>query len=380
MLTLNNLVDYLESSPRDDCIYWISIGSASNICSNRPYVLNRNMHQFPPFLQEYNYNSKVNLRLILIDEMLSTPPYVVTHILGNQCKKHNIYNNIYYANNIEIISCNEYIEYDRQKYNYSDSTYKLFDKINNYILKANNNLLFVHDFSGYNCAYLAEHFDQLYISNKIMYDITVRSDRSCIFDLENKLYKPIIKDFNIFNPVYLSNSELYELFEDDLYKPQIQLYLKGQYNILKDKLYPIYRRIYTFIIKNYNYEFKKENNYQDNILSIQNLKRNVDFSIIDYINNRTFQITSTFILETENELFNAYKDSNDITLLMHILFSIKDTMMAYIKRFLEIIKIDEIKINELIETAVNGLIFNDPYTYPKFIEDNILIDFIKILN
>jgi hypothetical protein len=377
MLTLNNLVDYLEASPKDNCVNWISIGSASNVGYSGDYVLNRNMHQFPPFLQEYNYNSNldIKMRLILIDEELMTPPYVVAHIFGNKYKKHKLYNNVYHINNIEVISCNEYIDYDLLKRNYAESTYELFTKINNYILGMNNNLLFVHDFSGHNCAHLAEYFDNNSdYYTKIMYDITIRSDRSCRFDLDNKLYKPIIDNFNIFNPVYLNNVDLYELFKDNKYKDQIKLHIGNKYNIFKDKIYPIYRRIYTFMIKNYNYEFKKENNYQDNILSFGSLKRKIDYSIIDYINDDTFKLNSILILETEFQLFNTYKDTLDITFLIHILFSLKDIMTNYIKQLLDIANI---KNDDLINTVPYSLIFNDPYTWPKYIEDNILKQFIQ---
>ena len=76
-----------------------------------------------------------------------------------------------------------------------------------------------------------------------------------------------------------------------------------------------------FIINNYNYgPFLKSNDFETNILTITNLKGELDTSIIDYIDDNTFKIDTYNILETENELFNTYKNTlhTDITLLLNI--------------------------------------------------------------
>ncbi len=196
-------------------IFWISIGSASNLSSkNRSMLDKKDEQQFPQFLQIIRTNfPNIKMNIILIDDAMENVPYCVDKQIKNKWEKDKSYDNIYYSHDTNVYSFKENISYVTHRSPKFFNATEQLRSIHNYCIQKNH-LFFAHDFSGDDISKLAEYFDlELHGKKKnIMYDIGVRDVQSCTINMVQSKNTPICvinkNKYEIFNPYNLSSKVL----------------------------------------------------------------------------------------------------------------------------------------------------------------------------
>jgi len=203
-------------------IIYIGVGTYAGLKEEDGSLLQKNYHQYPPFLQSLkNSQADTSLSILLIDPMQENPPYMVEDkglvpkykgLVLNYILPNNITNNltddIYTSpdHSLTVYTLRENVYTDPyQKYNdnYLNITEHLRD-LNNYAIE--NNVLFIyHDFTGRNNRFLAEYFDEEIKAHldHIIYGLGLREDFGCYFDLT---------DLSSYHPVYQTDQGALKLF------------------------------------------------------------------------------------------------------------------------------------------------------------------------
>lgn len=170
ILSWENILNDIEIN--NSTITFLSTGSASNIdiseYKKKDFIIGKNNHQFPIFLynfyhkyREYNFN----INIILIDDRLSKPPYIVNNFIDNM-KFNEIEKNIWISLDSKI---KIYTIYDLFILE-NDNIYikQLCD-----IIQKKKGLFLFHDFSGYSFnKKLGIIYQKNYNPNKIRFSIT----------------------------------------------------------------------------------------------------------------------------------------------------------------------------------------------------------------
>lgn len=363
-ITLENLCHYLVGNVIENCINYIGIGSAARLFEKKIKELpTEQMHQFPGFLSDYHKrNQKIPIRIVLIDEGLENIPYIVQNFFESKwTKKDNIFSNK--KENIVVVSIKENINFDYEKRMYAEDTLKLFSILNNYVIQTKN-LMFVHDFSGNNTSLLAEYFDDEQFNGYVLYDISMRKDMGCYFDLDNENYWPIIENGKIFDPFK-------ELKLEKKYK---QMILAVEYKLkkIKNVWWPLFRRIFIVFQKNDIIDYDDNLSFDDNIFRINKDKANkfLDISSIKKITDKDFALTGNMeginSLYYENILFKKFKKTYDLRYLSNMLVFLKNKM------FQEINKISHIFNCSLNEQLCEKQLFKcDIYKWINFLIEPI---------
>ena len=206
-------------------IIYIGVGTYAGLKEADGSLLQKNYHQYPPFLQGLkNSQPDISLSLLLIDPCQENPPYMVEDKgLLLKPKNNNWPDDIYtspdHSLSLYTLRQNVYTDpYQKYDDNYLNITEHLRD-LNNYAM-ANDILFMYHDFSGRNNRLLAEFFDEDIKAHldHIIYGLGLREDLGCYFDLTNLCsYYPYyrtdqgaIKLFNIYH--YIINDQIHNIF------------------------------------------------------------------------------------------------------------------------------------------------------------------------
>lgn len=228
-----------DKDPSDkDIIHYLAIGSARSA-----------RQQYPYFFKKLENTS---IRLILIDELLDKPPYIIQE-LGDEYE--TVYENYFYYPSLDIevifFPSNKIIEYDQIKYMYDDKSMIYFKLYNNYC-KTNDILLFVHDFSGMDIIKLAYYFDDILkkkgLDKRVMYCINNRKRLNCNIESDPTcapIFYKVDNKLRVFNPYMYSNEELAEIYpiSSNHHKAQIGMVIKNQNNYILT-LCSLYRRYF----------------------------------------------------------------------------------------------------------------------------------------
>jgi hypothetical protein len=201
---INNIKERIDSNGDGvKNLIYMGIGTYAGYKEPDGSLLDKNYHQYPPFIQHLkNSIDGLNLYIILIDPLQENPPYMIADKGLSNDKSINIYTlreNVY---------TEPYEEYG------IDITSHLRD-INKYVIE--NNITFIYnDFSGRENKLLAEYFDDDICEHldHIIYGLGLREYFGCYLDLTDKCsYHPyyidengFIKLFNIY--YYIVNERL----------------------------------------------------------------------------------------------------------------------------------------------------------------------------
>jgi hypothetical protein len=262
-LQLDDLSMYLKNNINNTSLIYFSIGSALYTTGSDNIILDKNNHQFPPFLHKFKSDfPNFTIFIIVIDPYLHFPPYLVKNKNNNSLDNHswiigdynNIYENIY--DNIVVLSFRLNVKYltnidDDNIINY-DITY-IFNNLNNLIIEKQALFIF-HDFSGQFYGELAYHFDKsIKNHNRIVYGLGSRFNSNCYIDLlnnDNKIifqydtYNENLTIFNPYNPLY-HNKEYLNIIKNNHNKyKKFMIYVKDFKKIILDVLLVQFRKMY----------------------------------------------------------------------------------------------------------------------------------------
>lgn len=218
-LSWNNILNNIGISK--STITFLSTGAASNIDisihKKKDFIIGKNNHQFPLFLYKFYHkylNNNYNINIILIDDRLTKPPYIVDNFIDN-IKFNEIDDNIWISNDNRIKIYSIYDLFSLE----NDAIYvkQLCD-----IIKQKNGIFLFHDFSGYSFnKKLGMIYQKLFNPNKIRFSITNHVDLEEYFSKTN-----------------LENTflDIYPKFTDSIYNISIQfindeLIIKSHYSL-----------------------------------------------------------------------------------------------------------------------------------------------------
>ncbi len=236
---------------------FVSVGSAANLSDKNILRLeDRDMHQFPSFVEAV-FRMVGSVDIILIDPMLKDDPYLVTdyfplHGIDSVIDKK--YRNIFHTTNEATVYCFKnnvtYNEILNETGNGTDMV-PILRKFNDFCIM-NNDIFIFHDFTGRDTWKIAEFFDaelEEHI-NHILYDITMRSEGSCLINLENQLFSlPInISDeiVHFMNPYYYTCYEISVILSDGVEQPnnsQLKMVIANRMSAFKKRIFPLLRRL-----------------------------------------------------------------------------------------------------------------------------------------
>jgi hypothetical protein len=377
-LTLSKFIDnYIEQSviniTKQSTIF-ISIGSAANLLYKGLFKLNeKDDHQFPPFIKllKTSYPT-IPLHIVLIDPELENPPncifnssnslntsYSISNIsrmlninryLPEGWKKDTVYDNVYY-NTLQQI----YVYGIKSTFDRDDLTKDMFIKLNNHIISTND-LLLVHDFTGDGIVDMAFLFDQMLegVKDRIIYDITLRSEPLCYVDLTNKLY---FLDFNltipdniikIKNPYNVHISQFINEYttciniNDNLYKTQLVQSMVYRIKYFFEVLFTTYRQIYNLA------------------LDIKNIN-------LVYLIKQLKIFKSYYGYDMESNFLDAYNKKN----MSSIITFLKDIIKINLSNILTICFKEDAKYKIIIEKLINDM-DNNIYYWEQHVKNTII--------
>lgn len=300
MTTIDINTFFLNFTLNQNSITYISIGCAYYHSEKDTHKYNQ---QFPFFLKEFHKKfPDIFINLILIDpeiETNGTIPFCITEFQQDKVSSHPNFTNIYYYENISIYIFKNYITYGNLSSGVipnNNPSYNIMDDLQsmNYkCLNTFNNLLFVHDFTGYNIYNITTYFSVPIDPTKILYNITFENDAGCLPDLTISIHKPIIFKENlqlhIFNPCNIINYDnlkyLKILIENNsilsenktIIIEQLKLFLSNKLKILEFFITSVFRRfMYAYDIVSEKYDIHLEliksiANYDNPIMKKYNL-------------------------------------------------------------------------------------------------------------
>lgn len=251
-------------------IIYIGVGVASNLDTKLDNVLkDKDMHQYPPYIQQIKEQSNLPLHILLIDPSMEEIPYSVERLgLGLGTEPFNKINQNTWHNptkQITITSINSYVIYppysDKRHYigevddDYVDITQFLISM--NELCAKHKDLLFFHDFSGRDTFLLAMTFDNSLQENRnrIVYDLSNRQMGTCTIDLtDSDNYYGLERDSNglfyVLNPFCIKKIGLliaYDETTNNILRIQLLTILKNELERLNKNIYYLYRRLNTII-------------------------------------------------------------------------------------------------------------------------------------
>lgn len=206
ILSWENISNNIDINPLS--ITFLSTGSASNIDisihKKNDFIIGKNNHQFPPFLSRLYHQPQydnININIILIDDRLSKPPYIINNFIDNTTFN-TITDNIWISNDnrIKVFAIYDLFVLE------NDTKYvkQLCD-----IIHQKNGLFLFHDFSGYSFnKKMGIIYQKLFNSNKIRFSITNHTH------LEDYFSKTELQDTFL---------DIYPKFTDPIYDISIQL-------------------------------------------------------------------------------------------------------------------------------------------------------------
>lgn len=219
----DELFDELFKDCENQSIIYIGVGTHYNN-DNELNNWNFNLNQeLPIFLHDFKLNyPSVPIKIILFDKA-TTVPYIVTNTDSFysesficDSKYSNVYNSTYgikvYNFSINVDWNNNIYDAINDTYNITNLLFKIVSKVSN-----SNNLLFFHEFTGRNPAYLENEIKKMidYDNTKICIDISRGQDLSCSVDFANPENYPLIKfdNHNItwINPFNIPYEKQYEI-------------------------------------------------------------------------------------------------------------------------------------------------------------------------
>ena len=204
-------------SERKQIIY-IGVGTYAGLKEADGSLLQKNYHQYPPFLQGLkNSHADASISILLIDPCQEDPPYMVEDkgLVPKCIVPKDIYTSPDHSLTLYTLRKNVYTDpYQKYDDNYLNITQHLRD-LNDYAM-TNHVLFMYHDFTGRNNRLLAEFFDEDIKAHldHIIYGLGLREDLGCYFDLTDlcsqyPVYQTdqgIFKIFNVYH--YIVNDQL----------------------------------------------------------------------------------------------------------------------------------------------------------------------------
>ena len=211
-----------NNNARPHLIY-MGIGTSAGLKETDGTILDKNYHQYPPFLQHLkNTIADLHISIILIDPCQENPPYMVQDkgLIRNDILPH-----FSQDRTITLYTLRHPVYSDPYK-NYHDDGVNITShlrEINNYVIEKDIPFIY-HDFTGRDNRLLAEFFDEELKQHldHIIYGLGLREDFGCYFDLTSPCsYHPYslnnngkIRFFNIY--YYLVNEKLNCMDQDIL--------------------------------------------------------------------------------------------------------------------------------------------------------------------
>ena len=225
MRTIQKIHHSIKQSPQPTIIY-IGVGAACGLINENGLIDDKNYHEYPMFLQQMQERlHSVQIHIILIDPLLTEPPYSVKDHSKN-LHYHQTDVDIYTARtpnqntvNVYCIRDNVYIDGQYVNDGYVNITQELFYL--NEICMSESIFFVFNDFCGRSNKYVAELYDeQIYAHlDHIIYGLGARKDVGCYIDVTGsdcvfpfkltERNRPMIKVFNIYN--YLDRNQIYDI-------------------------------------------------------------------------------------------------------------------------------------------------------------------------
>jgi hypothetical protein len=320
------IMDIPKVDPDIQRLYFFSVGSAANMSEKRVTKLEQNdIQQYPPLVQKLGMEMGMETHLILMDPVLTNPPYIVQHMReihnldpndDQHDYQHDYQNGDYYF----YPQINLHVHVFKIPVNYQTIPSKngnvnvalnyditpILYQFNEHC-KETNNLLIFHDFSGRDTWKLAEHMDNHPSGSKnasVLYDISMRRQGSCYVDLNDPFYnvKMDVDNNNklvFFNPFHLRSHEIINMikkmdpFRDANEINQLLYVVKRNIYLIKNYLYPVVRRSLVFI--------------QDYITKPTREEKS---NLVDKFKSRMLE--SDFVLYEAYGYMNLYRNINSI--------------------------------------------------------------------
>jgi hypothetical protein len=253
---------------------YVGIGTAAGYRDPDGILLDKNYHQYPPFLQNLkNSIPELHISIILIDPYQEDPPYMIKD------KKLINSNNTFISpdQRLTVYTWREHVRTEPyQNVRGIDITSHL--RILNQFAMDSGSLFIYHNFTGKNNRILAEFFDEELKGHldHIIYGLGLREDFGCYFDLT---------DLCSYHPFYIDVNNHIKLFNVYDY-------------IINDKLH----LLKSDFIMNYNLNNNIFNSHMEKILHI----------IKHELNNVTLQwLRTVFRLITGEEIQHSYNNEQD---------------------------------------------------------------------
>jgi len=230
-------------------------------------------------------------------------------------------------------------------------------------------LLIFHDFSGRDTWLLADYFDSYCYNhlNRILYDITLRSQGSCSIDLENQIYFLSTNGNNgnitLVNPYKHSIHDLSVILMGGIepkLRVQFTIPILKKIHVFKNHIYPLLRRFISH--KN---DLLKEDADIDWFLSRVKIE---EFFVVDKVMKNNVGMYDQFI---------AYKESKEMKILDKIIDQLTEIVKTALIELLYIVDSSLDHVGAEIEKNI-GVIHNDIYSWSDSVISHILTKFMNV--
>jgi len=201
---------------------YLGVGTAAGYRESDGTLLDKNYHQYPPFLQNLKNSIKdLHLSIILIDPCQEDPPYMVK---DKGLVNKEIIDNTFISQDqsLTVYTWREDVQTDPYQDARGINITSNLRELNQFAIESDS-LFIYHNFTGKNNRILAEFFDEELKGHldHIIYGLGLREDFGCYFDLTDLCsYHPFyidsknkIKLFNIYD--YINNNKL-DLLKSDI--------------------------------------------------------------------------------------------------------------------------------------------------------------------
>jgi hypothetical protein len=318
MSVFDNIINNIREKQEANVTVYIAVGSSAGKVKYDEVFENWKIdpmyeQQFPPFLSTLKlHDLSLPIHIILIDEKLENPPFVVCDSKKNIQEgwlQHNTFwfnpiTNIYVYPIYLNITYPPYIEQDQNNGYIDISTFLI--AINQNAMKFDWFVVF-HDFCGRNVKLLAEHYDNSLIKCKIdhrdhiIYGLGARFDGGCYIDLSTpvcqfvykfdtnsiKTFNPYTYDYNTLKQIYNTKSD--DTTESKIIRSQITTVFENLLQFLKTNLFSVTRQFkilatggdvkihsssYKYISNKYGIDFQNmidSKDYKNLMIAISNV-------------------------------------------------------------------------------------------------------------
>lgn len=208
MLSLAQLPEEIFKRIEEPSIILFSVGSefSGNGCDadNRSEWKTEHNQQLPLFLHNFKLNNMdVKLKIVLIDPMITSPPYIVSNeslFLGNSWTVHKNYSNVFiseYGVEVYVFKNSIYWNPNHSYEGCIDITELVNLTSSVCSAEESNTLFFYSENTGTNPIFLEEHVKscckESFCPTKVCIDITRGSDFGCYVDYSNPINYPVIE-------------------------------------------------------------------------------------------------------------------------------------------------------------------------------------------